>query len=458
MKLRISGGTFLAGAVLACIAWLPYYASGSLAREADKVMQREVARGRFSGAVLVSREGRVLFEKAYGLASVERNVSNTVHTKFQIASITKTFTAILMMQLEGQGRLALHDPICRYIEECPPGWGGITLHHLLSHTSGIFNVTRVPELEAQRATPQTRRQMMSRFLTKPLAFAPGEQFEYSNSNYYLLGLVIEKVTGQPYEVVLRERILKPLEMHDTGIEHRGAAPPLHASGYRPDRTGRLKYDPAMDESWSFSAGAMYSTVEDMEKFSDALQSEALLPRAALERMWQPVRDVYGYGWQTPQRSRFTFNRRVVEHGGAAPGFLARFWHAVDEKLTVIVLANNMATSPPRVAQSLAALVLNEPFVPSYMREAVQLAPEVLRRYVGEYQLGTDVWKLYTRDGRLFARRDVTEPEIELLAESESAFFLRDVEGDAVAMENGKGAVTGFMVNLGEQSRMMRKLR
>jgi hypothetical protein len=149
---------------------------------------------------------------------------------------------------------------------------------------------------------------------------------------------------------------------------------------------------------------------------------------------------------------------VVEHGGAAPGFLARFWHAVDEKLTVIVLANNMATSPPRVAQSLAALVLNEPFVPSYMREAVQLAPEVLRRYVGEYQLGTDVWKLYTRDGRLFARRDVTEPEIELLAESESAFFLRDVEGDAVAMENGKGAVTGFMVNLGEQSRMMRKLR
>jgi CubicO group peptidase (beta-lactamase class C family) len=247
-------------------------------------------------AVLLSREGRVC-SKGYVLRASAQRVE---HRSRKFRSVDhEDVHGHHSDAVEGQGRLALHDPICRYMEVCPPGWGGITLHHLLSHTSGIFNVTRVPELEAQRATPQTRRQMMSRFLTKPLAFAPGEQFEYSNSNYYLLGLVIEKVTGQPYEVVLRERILKPLEMHDTGIEHRGAAPPLHASGYRPDRTGRLKYDPPMDESWSFSAGAMYSTVEDMEKFSDALQSEALLPRAALERMWQPVRDVYGYGWQTP---------------------------------------------------------------------------------------------------------------------------------------------------------------
>ena len=451
---------FLGSALIGCGAWLVVYASGTFDRAANRLMQREVERGRFSGTVLISRGSRVLFARGFGLANADWRIPNSTATKFDIGSITKTFTATLILQLEQQRRIALTDSICTFIVPCPPAWSPVTLHHLLSHTSGIFSLTLAPDFEREQGTAQTREEILARIRARPLAFVPGTKFEYSNSNYYLLGMVIEKITGQPYESVLKQRILQPLGMRDTGVLHRGSVLAQHATGYRPVASGALEVDSPIDESWSFGAGSMYSTVGDLEKWSAALDSDRILPRAALERMWRPVKGEYGYGWEVPTVPLAHGNSQIVQHTGFVPGFVTVFERIVDERLTVIVLANSLASEPRRVAQSLSALALGEHYVPSFDRETVAFTVEMQQRYVGDYELGGEVFSISARDGRLFVRdRDHPEnPALEILAASETQLFLRDTDGDLTALQDGHGRVTGFLFTQGNQSRTVRKVR
>jgi CubicO group peptidase (beta-lactamase class C family) len=455
MKARFSGGIFLSAVVVACSAWLMYYSTGAVARAADKILQREAAGGRFTGVVLISRGGNVLFEKAYGLANREWEVANTPTTKFRIGSITKTFTATLIMQLEREKRLALTDPLCSYMEECPAGWSAVTLHHLLSHTSGIYNYTRSSDHAALRSAPQTREQVLARFTKIAPDFAPGEKFQYSNSNFFLLGIVIEKITGQPYETVLRARILDPLGMRDTGIAKFETILPSRASGYRPGREGRPVNDLHMDDTWSFSAGAMYSTVRDLERYSEALDSGTPLPRESLERMWKPVTESYGYGWQT-QVSKQTFNRRVVEHGGHVPGFIALLRRFVDERITLIVLSNNDGSNA-QIVNSLSAVALGIPYTPTTDRKSVRLAPEALRRYAGDYEINGSIWTLEERGGLLFGRSE-TGSEVELKTDADGTLFIEGMEGSLSPVENRQGEVTGLLALFGAYTHIAQKVR
>jgi len=459
--MRIARGTlFLGVTIIACGAWLAFYSTGTFARAADQLMQREVERGHFSGTVLISRDANVLFAKGYGLADADWGVKNTPDTKFEIGSITKTFTATLIMQLEQQRRLALTDSVCTYIENCPPGWTAVTLHHLLSHTSGIYNLTLSADYDKLHGVPQTREEVLARIRAQPLAFVPGAKFDYSNSNYFLLAMVIEKVTGQTYESVLKQRLLDPLEMRDTGVIHRDSILSRHATGYRPTKSGALEVDSPTDPSWSFGAGSLYSTVADLQKWSEALDTDRILPQATLRRMWQPVKGEYGYGWEVLTPSPGSGNRQVIQHTGFITGFITIFRRIADEHLTVIVLSNNLASHPARVAQSLSALALGDHFVPSFDRETVELAPEILRRYVGDYELGGETFTITSRDGRLYVSTD-NHPEIpqqELLAASDTLLFVRDSDGELVATQDGHGRVTGFLFNQGNTSRVVKKVR
>jgi D-alanyl-D-alanine carboxypeptidase len=423
-------------------------------------MQREVQRGHFSGAVLISRDHRVLFAKGFGVANADWSIPNTTETKFDIGSITKTFTATLVLQLEQQRKLALTDSVCAFIVPCPPAWSPVTLHHLLSHTSGIFNLTLAPDFDRERGTAQTREEILARICTRPLAFVPGTKFEYSNSNYYLLALIIEKITGPPYESVLKQRILEPLGMRDTGVIKRGYVLSQHATGYRPTTSGTLEVDSPIDESWSFGAGSMYSTVGDLEKWSAALDSDRILPRATLERMWQPVKGEYGYGWELPTVPLAPGSRRIVQHAGFVPGFVTVFERVVDERLTVIVLANSLASEPRRVARSLGALALGEHYIPSFDRDTVPITAQMQQRFVGDYELGGEVFTISAHDGRLFVQsRDHPEgPAPEILVASDTLLFLRDLDGELTVTQDGHGRVTGFLFSQGNLSRVVRKVR
>lgn len=452
MKPLVRSIAFLLAAAVACSAWLWVYSTGRMGREMEKLIQLEISRAHFSGVVLVSRDGKILFEKAYGLANAEWGVANTTNTKFEIGSITKPFTAILVMQLEQEGRLALNDPICKYLTPCPAEWALITVHHLLSQTSGIFNFDwKTKDVEIQRMTRSTREEISQKRRIGSLTFAPGEKYEYNNSNYYFLGLVIEQVTGQPYATVLRQRILEPLGMRDTGIVSHESLMQARASGYQLDAQNHIVNSThPMNPMWSFSAGAMYSTVEDMQKWGEALRRSILLPRDTLERMWKPVKAGYGYGWLVPFAMARTTQRRLIEHGGRVPGFSASFMLMPDHQLTAIVLTNNIASDPVRLARGLSAIALGETYISPLVREPAPIAAETLQRYEGDYELDGVIWTMRAHNGRLFSRPNEYPDEIEVLPDSDTTFFLRDSDVSLRAKVDDKGRVTGFVVTPGGQ--------
>ncbi len=453
----LRAGGFLAAALLVCTAWLAHYSGNAVARAAGRVMQDEVTRGHFSGVVRISRRGQVIFEKAYGLADAEREKANTLSTRFRIGSISKAFTAVLVLQLEQQGRLRLTDGICDYLAECPAGWEAITLEYLLLHRSGIFNFTDLPGLDGLRATPQTREQLLARFIDQPLAFSAGERFDYSNSNYFLLALVVEKASGESYANLLRRQVLEPLGMNDTGIATDEGDPGERALGYRSDSLGELARDPPMHHSWSLGSGALYSTPRDLAKFSEALSSGQLLPRAQVERIWEARRGHYGYGWQTPDVSSHTFERRVFEHGGRVPGFVAMLKCFVDDGLTVVVLSNRLDANPVRAANSLSAVVHDRPYVSVFDRRAILLPTEVRRRLVGDYEYDGRIYSLTERDGTLYVRSG-SWPEAEVRAESVRELYIPGSDGTMTVRENEAEEVTGLDAMINGQSNFARKVR
>jgi len=288
----------------------------------------------FSGAILVAKDSKVLFEKGYGKADYENNIQNSPKTKFRICSLTKSFTAMAIMQLEGKGLLSLNDTLSKYITDYPAG-DKITIYHLLTHTSGIVNHTELPSfLKDRRLKPCSVAETINAFKNKPLEFKPGEKFEYSNSNYILLGLIIEKVSGTPYSDFIRDNIFKPLGMHNSGFEYHGQEFENFAKGYT------LSNDKITDADFrvmsnAHASGALYSTVEDLYRWDRALYTEKLIDKSRLNDMFKPHKSGYGYGWGITE----IFNRKISAHGGEIEGFTAYMTRFVDDDICIITLSN-----------------------------------------------------------------------------------------------------------------------
>ncbi|MGA9588891.1 MAG: serine hydrolase domain-containing protein, partial [Salegentibacter sp.] len=217
--------------------------------------------GVFNGSVLVAENGKVLYKDGFGMANMEWDIPNTPDTKFRLGSVTKQFTAALILQLVEEGKLQLHEPISTYLPSYPKDKAEtITIHELLTHSSGIPNYTAFPGfMENDSRDPYSPEDFVKKFADSSLQFKPGEKFSYSNSGYFLLGYIIEKVTDKPYEEVLQERILDPLDMNDTGYDHSATILKKRASGYDKRGTG-YRNTPYLDMSIPYAAGSLYSTV------------------------------------------------------------------------------------------------------------------------------------------------------------------------------------------------------
>jgi CubicO group peptidase (beta-lactamase class C family) len=345
----------------------PVPSPSDFSRRLDEYMQMEVRDHRFSGAVLVAQNGQVLLAGGYGYANLEWDARNTRQTRFRIGSLTKPFTASLILQLREKKLLDVTDPICKHLQPCPEAWKPVTLHHLLSHTSGIPNAPRRQEPPEEPGVLWTAEQIAAAFREQPLEFVPGEHARYNDWGYYLLGLVVEKVAGKPYEAVLREQILDPLGMRDTGYDRPSVILKRRASGYRLE-DGELLNADYIDMSEPYAAGGMYSTVEDLFKWDQALYRDSVLPAPALTQMWTPVMNNFGYGWlvsePTPtQASPAAWwaipGRLQVCHSGGINGFASEYLRFPNERVTVIVLANMEAERV--VAPFLAAILLGEKY-------------------------------------------------------------------------------------------------
>lgn len=372
--------------------------SGDYAEAASTRITPFVAADLFAGDVLVAKGGEVLLRQGFGLANREWNVPHTAMGKFRLGSLTKQFTATAILQLMERGALALDDDIVRHYPEAPPAWRGITLFHLLTHTSGIPSYTSIPGFFQDMAQHDlSPREIIALTEDEPLEFPPGTQFKYCNGGYVILGQVIERLSQKPYEDYVREKILRPLGLDNTGYEHVATIIPRRVQGYRYG-DGRMENAAYLAMSLPYAAGAIYSSVDDLLAWQRALAAAKPIGRAARDLMFADHGHSYGFAWAIQTQ----FSRRQYVHAGGINGFSVVMSHYPDDDLTVILLANIQAAPVQKIARDLAALY----FGAAEDEREVVLDPALLADYVGAYRLGPEHILRITQEGaRLFAETE-----------------------------------------------------
>jgi CubicO group peptidase (beta-lactamase class C family) len=338
----------------------------------------------FMGTVLVVDGDQVLLDKGYGMAVLEWNISNTPDTKFRLGSVTKQFTAALVLLMQQDGKLNINDPVSKYLPDAPKAWEKITLAHLLGHTSGIPNFTSFEEFDAWAASAHTWDEEYAFFRDKPLDFEPGTKFSYSNSNFEVLGGILEKVSGKKYGELLRERIFDRLGMNDSGLDSDDLILPKRAEGYMPGPKG-LRVARSESMSVPFSAGSIYSTTGDLLKWEHGLFEGKLLSADSLKAMTTPGKGDYGLGVMIHNEDGVN----VVEHGGGIEGFNSNLIYVPDKRICVVVLANVNGAAPGQMGQQLLDVALGKPVVLASERKAEPIAKEELVKFVGVYDLTPD---------------------------------------------------------------------
>lgn len=387
----------------------------------DKLVQEYVDAKQFMGTVLVARGDQVLFSKGYGEANLEWQVANTPTTKFRLGSITKQFTGGSVLLLEQRGKLKVDDPIKKYMPDAPATWDAITLEHLLTHTSGIPNVTSLPDFGERKVHAAKVEEAISWFRDKPLEFVPGERMAYSNSGYLLLGFVIEKVSGQSYAQFVQENIFTPLGMRDSGYDSNSAIIERRAAGYTPGPDGIVNAD-YVSMTIPHAAGALYSTTEDLLRWQRALYANKLLSADAVRRMTTPFKNGYGFGLTIPEGKR-----RVYQHGGGIEGFNTHLIYYPESDVTVAALANLNGGAPAEIAGKLGALAHGDSVTLNSERKEITLSQKRLQRYVGTYSLAPNVDIMVTAsDAQLYVQLS-GQRKFPAYAESERRFFLKVVD-------------------------------
>ncbi len=343
-----------------CIA-CPTLVHATSADPVDDYVQGEMQRQHIPGiSLLVSRDGKIVRAEGYGLSNVELQVPVKPATVFQSGSVGKQFTATAVMMLVEEGKIRLDDPVTTYLKGAPASWNQVTIRELLSHTAGFTDYPKNFDLRKD----YTEAQLLKIVEGVPLAFSPGTKWSYSNLGYLTLGIVIHQVTGEFYGDFLRERIFQPLDMTTTRIISEADIVPNRAAGYRLLK-GELKNQEWVSPTMNTTAdGSLYFSILDLAKWDAALYTEKVLKRSSLDQMWtvtklkngQPNSGHYGFGWFILTKD----GHRVLDHGGSWQGFKTHISRYVDDKLTVVVLANLEQADPEIIADHVAKMYLNQP--------------------------------------------------------------------------------------------------
>jgi len=357
-------------AILSLFSFASLVTAQDKAGEIKSLMKLYADNGQFSGAVLVAEKGKILYKEGFGLANIEWNIANKPDTKFRLGSITKQFTSMLILQLVEEGKISLEgrlsDALPYYREDTGKK---VTIHHLLTHTSGIPSYTNLPNFGREISrNPYPVEEFVKKCCSGDLEFEPGATFRYNNSGYFLLGAVIEKTTGKPYEKALEERIFKPLGMKNSGYDHHAAIMPGRATGYDQSLEGYTNA-PYLDMSLPYAAGSLYSTVEDLFIWDQALYTDRLLSAKMKELLFkahvQNPGSAYGYGWAVARKKLPRSKREipVITHGGGINGFVTLIERHVDDRHLIVLLSNTAGANLGEMSTSIGRILYGEPYDP-----------------------------------------------------------------------------------------------
>lgn len=356
----------------------------TIAASIDRYVASAHAAGKFNGVALVARNGKVIFHKAFGWKDYAARAVNDTATVFPVLSITKCFTAMVMLKLQEQQKLSLADKVGKYLPDFPHG-NKITIEQLLTHTSGIYNYTDdIGEEDSALVNhPVPYQRVLDIFYGKPLSHEPGQDVTYNNSGYYLAGLVIEKATGKSYWQNVREWIFSPLDMSQSGFDFNGLPANRKATGYQFLDPSRQKAYPYLDSTVSYAAGSIYSTSADLYKWVKAIGDKKILsPQSWSEALSRKAGD-YGIGFRV---NRF-LNREYIKHSGGYPGFVSEFIYFPEQAVTIILLKNtgNYGQDLWPVTMGISSIVFGAPYDLWKRRSEIKLAGSVLARRKGKYR-------------------------------------------------------------------------
>jgi CubicO group peptidase (beta-lactamase class C family) len=379
------------------------------------------------------------------MADLEWGNADTPDVKFRLGSLTKQFTATLVLLLQEDGKLKVDDPVSKYLPDAPKTWEKITLANLLGHTSGIPSFTDMKEFGVWRMSPHTTDEELALFRDKPLDFEPGSKFAYSNSNFEVLGAVIEKVSGKKYRDLLRERIFDPLGMKDSGLDTDELILPKRAQGYMPGPGGLvLARSESMTVPWA--AGSIYSTTGDLLKWEHGLFGGKVLSGDSLKAMTTPGKGSYGFGLFIADKGGL----KEVSHGGGIEGFNTNLIYVPERRIAVVVLSNVNGAAPGTMGDQLLDVVLGNPVALANERKAVPITKEELAKFAGVYDLAPTFAITFAVSGDALTAQGTGQPAFPLMyvgvKDGHPRFFTAQVNAEIEFIPDASGAFTSMVLH------------
>jgi len=386
----------------------------------------------FNGSVLVSKGGDILLNNGYGYQDAKKEIPNTSKSIFQTYSITKAFTSTVILRLVEENRLSLSDKLSKFYPDFPNG-DDISIENLLTHTSGIYDYTKGNDMP-----DQTEESFVEFERTKPLDFPVGTSWNYSNSGYYFLGYIIQKVTGMSYEQAVAKYILDPLEMRQSGFAFKGLANENKAVGYKMLNDRKQIESIIYDPPGPFAAGGLYSTVEDLYKFYQGVRQNKVLKEGTLSKAFSPFKNNYGYGWIIDTM----FDKKTVGHSGAGAGFRSNFLQIPEDDICIILLSN-CEEELNNITNGILKILYKQPYkIP--MESVVK--GETLQKYKGTYRVNDDFIIYVSLENNKLVAQPKGQPKSILYPENENSFYVQEINGHIHFEENGQNQIDTLLID------------
>jgi CubicO group peptidase (beta-lactamase class C family) len=395
--------------------------NSDMQQKMQQLLQQSAKADQPGFAVLVRKGNDILTRGGYGMANLELAVPMQADMKFRIASQTKQFTAVAVLQLVQAGKLKLTDTVGSIVKDYPAVGRDLTVHQLLTHTAGLKNLSRLPEFRENKPKDATLAEMVALFSALPLEFKPGRQFRYSNSNYVLLTALIEAVSKQSYADYLQQHVFTPLGMSNSGYDSTSKILPNRASGYEQGPQGLVNAR-SISMTRPQGAGALYSTVDDLNLWDQALYTDKLVKQPLLQQSFVRHKALdgtpqpYGYGWMMADWEAVP----TQEHSGGIEGFSSYIIRIPSEQIYVTVLANSAEADTYSLAVKLAAIAMGKPFDP----KAIRLDPQRLKLLSGSYQFADGTVHHVRQQGNALMYQAPEMPPVALIPTAEGRFYLQ----------------------------------
>lgn len=428
------------------LALLPLHLfAQNIALQADSLLSAFHQQDLFTGTVLIAQKGNPVFSKSYGKANRKQKISNTATTTFRIGSISKSFTAVIILQLQEEGLLQTSDLLSKYFPKFPNA-DSITIAHLLSNTSGIKDFIDIKGLYPWFQF-KNYKEIIPHISKEPLLFRPGKQFNYSSSNFLLLCAISEQVSGKKYEQLLKEKIFKKLDMRNTGIDDPNRKDANKAIGYEASITDFYVPSSSINIGILAGAGGMYSTAPDLLKFMSGLTRHQLLNTANTKLLFTPNKGNYGFGWEITTLN----NQQIIGHSGAIDGFKANLLYFPASETTIAVLSNYADIQSFELYEGLKRMAVKLPFDLPQPHTFIAISEQDLSRYVGEYRINEDIkLNLYLNKGKLVANI-AGEDGLVLYPETKDSFYLRGKNAVIKLLRDDAGRVNAVQVIKGTRA-------